>query len=63
MAWHYKQYARDQASDDRGAYARGEVAAWGRTCEFWHVVGAISPCTFLLFQPKIILFGESYALL
>ena len=21
MAWHYKQYARDQASDERGAYA------------------------------------------
>ena len=27
MVWHYKQYARDQASDDRGAYAEAEVAA------------------------------------
>ena len=27
MAWHYKQYARDQAPDDRGAYAEAEVAA------------------------------------
>ena len=27
MAWHYKQYARDQAPDERGAYAEAEVAA------------------------------------
>ena len=27
MAWHYKQYARDQAPDDRGTYAEAEVAA------------------------------------
>ena len=27
MAWHYKQYARDQAPDDRVTYAEAEVAA------------------------------------
>ena len=27
MAWHYKQYARDQAPDERGAYVEAEVAA------------------------------------
>jgi len=63
MAWHYKQYARDQAPDDRGAYAEAEVAARACGVGLWRDVAPVPPCTFMSCQPKIILFGESYALL
>ena len=43
MAWHYKQYARDQASDERGAYAEAEVAARDARAGLWHDVAPVAP--------------------
>jgi len=43
MAWHYKQYARDQAPDDRGAYAEAEVAARAARVGLWHDVAPVAP--------------------
>ena len=43
MAWHYKQYARDQAPDDRGAYAEAEVAARVARAGLWHDVAPVAP--------------------
>ena len=43
MAWHYKQYARDQAPDDRGAYAEAEVAARAAGVGLWRDVAPIPP--------------------
>ena len=44
MAWHYKQYARDQAPDDRGVYAEAEVAARAARLGLWHDVASVPPC-------------------
>ena len=43
MAWHYKQYARDQAADDRGVYAEAEVAARAARAGLWHDVAPVPP--------------------
>ena len=43
MAWHYKQYLRDQAPDDRGAYAEAEVAARATRVGLWHDVAPVPP--------------------
>ena len=43
MAWHYKQYARDQAPDDRGAYAEAEVAARAARAGLWHDLAPVPP--------------------
>ena len=43
MAWHYKQYARDQAPDDRGAYAEAEVAARAAQAGLWSDVAPVAP--------------------
>ena len=43
MAWHYKQYARDQAPDDRGAYDEAEVAARAARAGLWRDVAPVAP--------------------
>ena len=43
MAWHYKQYARDQSPDDRGAYAEAEVAARAARAGLWRDVAPVAP--------------------
>ncbi len=43
MAWHYKQYARDQSPDDRGAYAEAEVAARAARAGLWQDVSPVAP--------------------
>ena len=43
MAWHYKQYAREQAPDDRGAYAEAEVAARAARAGLWRDVAPVAP--------------------
>ena len=43
MAWHYKQYAREQAPDDRGAYAEAEVAARAARAGLWQDVSPVAP--------------------
>ncbi len=43
MAWHYKQYARNQAPDDRGTYAEAEVAARTARVGLWQDVPPAAP--------------------
>ena len=43
MAWHYKQYARDQPPGDRGAYAEAEVAARTARVGLWRDVAPVAP--------------------
>ena len=43
MAWDYKQYARDQAADDRGAYGEAEVAARAAGVGLWRDVAPVPP--------------------
>jgi endonuclease YncB( thermonuclease family) len=43
MAWHYKQYARDQSPDDRGAYAEAEFAARAARVGLWQDVSPVAP--------------------
>ena len=43
MAWHYKQYLRDQAPDDRGVYAEAEVAARAARVGLWHDEKPVAP--------------------
>ena len=43
MAWHYKQYARDQAPDDRRTYAEAEVAARAAGVGLWRDVAPVAP--------------------
>ena len=43
MAWHYKQYARDQAPDDCVTYAEAEVAARAARAGLWHDVAPVAP--------------------
>ncbi len=35
LAWHYRAYAKDQAADDRGAYAAAELAARAEGQGLW----------------------------
>ena len=43
MAWHYKQYVRDQAPDDGGTYAEAEVAARAADVGLWRDVALVTP--------------------
>ena len=43
MAWHYKQYARDQAPGDRGAYSEAEMAARAARVGLWRDVAPVAP--------------------
>lgn len=46
MAWHYKQYAGEQSSDDRIAYAEAEAAARTRRVGLWRDAGPVAPWEF-----------------
>ena len=43
MAWHYKQYARDQAPDDHRTYSEAEVAARAAGVGLWHDASPVVP--------------------
>ncbi|MEY4710586.1 MAG: Thermonuclease precursor [Pseudomonadota bacterium] len=46
MAWHYKQYARDQAPQDRIAYAEAEAAARQNRVGLWQDAHPVPPWSF-----------------
>ena len=46
MAWHYKQYARDQAPPDRLAYAQAEAAARQGKVGLWQDADPVPPWAF-----------------
>ena len=46
MAWHYKQYQRDQTPDDRKLYAEAEVAAKAKKLGLWSGKQAVPPWEF-----------------
>ncbi len=45
LAWHYKQYQRDQSRADRGAYARMEVEAQQAHSGLWRDPAPVAPWT------------------
>lgn len=46
MAWHYKQYARDQSPQDRIAYAEAEAAARSKRVGLWQDANPVPPWSF-----------------
>lgn len=46
MAWHYKQYAREQTPEDRAAYAGAEDAAQETHVGLWRDVAPVAPWDF-----------------
>ncbi|MEY2619149.1 MAG: Thermonuclease precursor [Pseudomonadota bacterium] len=46
MAWHYKQYARDQSPQDRMAYAEAETAARQQRVGLWQDAQPVPPWSF-----------------
>ena len=46
MAWHYKQYQRDQTPDDRKLYADAEAAAKAKRTGLWSGKQAVPPWEF-----------------
>ncbi len=46
MAWHYKQYARDQSPQDRMAYAEAENAARQKRVGLWQDAHPVPPWSF-----------------
>ena len=46
MAWHYKQYQREQAESDRSLYSESESTARDLKIGLWHGVAPIEPSTF-----------------
>jgi endonuclease YncB( thermonuclease family) len=46
MAWHYKQYARDQSPQDRVAYAEAESAARQKRVGLWQDANPVPPWSF-----------------
>lgn len=46
MAWHYKQYARDQAPPDRVAYAQAETTARATRAGLWQDTDPVPPWAF-----------------
>ena len=46
MAWHYKQYQRDQSPADRQAYAAAEDLARANHVGFWHDPNPVPPWNF-----------------
>lgn len=36
LAWHYKQYAKEQSTSDRSSYALADVGAKARKVGLWH---------------------------
>ncbi len=46
MAWHYKQYARDQSPADRAAYAEAEATARSQRIGLWQDAQPVPPWSF-----------------
>ncbi len=46
MAWHYRQYARDQSPQDRAAYAEAENAARSKRVGLWQDANPVPPWSF-----------------
>jgi endonuclease YncB( thermonuclease family) len=46
MAWHYKDYQRDQSSEDRETYSRAEVSARQMKVGLWIVTSPFEPSKF-----------------
>ena len=46
MAWHYKQYARDQAPEDRQAYADAETTARQQRLGLWQDSQPVPPWSY-----------------
>jgi endonuclease YncB( thermonuclease family) len=46
MAWHYKQYQREQAESDRNLYSASESVAREQKIGLWHDEAPIEPLTF-----------------
>ncbi len=46
MAWHYKQYARDQSPQDRIAYAEAEATARAQRAGLWQDAQPVPPWSF-----------------
>ena len=46
LAWHYKQYEREQLPQDRTAYARAEDEAREHRVGLWHEPGPVAPWDF-----------------
>lgn len=46
MAWHYKQYEKEQSATDRVAYAQAEQAAHAAHVGLWHDTAPIPPWDF-----------------
>jgi endonuclease YncB( thermonuclease family) len=43
LAWHYRQYAKDQAPQDRGAYESDEAEARARKVGLWSEPNPVAP--------------------
>jgi endonuclease YncB( thermonuclease family) len=50
LAWHYKQYQREQSSEDRSAYAEVEQEAQQAQAGLWRDPAAVAPWTWRLEQ-------------
>lgn len=46
LAWHYKQYEKEQSIPDRGSYAQAEIDARTRKIGLWYDAVPISPWNF-----------------
>lgn len=46
LAWHYKQYEKEQSAPDRGSYAQAEIDARTRKIGLWHDAVPIAPWDF-----------------
>lgn len=46
LAWHYKQYEKEQSSPDRASYAQAEVDARARKVGLWYDTAPIPPWNF-----------------
>ena len=46
MAWHYKQYEREQSESDRSLYSQGESVARALKIGLWHDDMPIEPSSF-----------------
>lgn len=46
LAWHYKQYEKEQSASDRNSYAKAEVNARTRQIGLWHDTAPIPPWNF-----------------
>jgi len=52
MAWHYKQYQREQAESDRSLYSDSESVARELKIGLWHDETPIEPSSFRHMKPN-----------